>query len=659
MQNYRTNRIPIENPTIESSERSPETKVHGLRKNFLDTLNQITRDQSISFSPLDSWVYILAIPASFRYSLDEAKQIAKEIQHTILPPKKPRSLFQIMTWAEIGNEQYATTPSFREWYKGTGPHFDDGCQFIFFIDTETVLQQINQALKPYNFAVSNQDDLGQTSISDGHLAMNLPLMRLVEKCIWMATDLNEVLDTWAQTLTPKFKQFQALLKALKAHFRDARFKVEKRRIFMESEQCSGELNYERISDAIEFSKLTPSEWLKPLNMIDVLSFDTRVVVQARSHSFMRVWPGSLCEAKEGLVLVCEKELPDRLIALNAASEADAERFTRFWTEDKRLMPSRQFKAHSFCHDDNEFFTMGIVGDQVASIVLYPELVKSALLTSYAAPKRVRLVAASEDILVIAHEKAPWPSVEEAIRRAHALLLRLLPDGSDALFYDKMIDLPTHGCGKFAFNPIPAPYFDLMETAADASLALPPGRSHYLRGLAFELIREWSLAEQEFRRAFSSDSSDGDISHALGRALSELGRYKESLQFLKRAINAVPNDPEIANTYGLALLKSNHMDLAARSFERAVELAPDDPQFLSNLGQSYFQSQRLKDAERVLNKALEYAPNFSDAHSTMSQIRWRQGDLTSARKHARKAFAANPGNKGVQDLLWALTVDEQK
>lgn len=659
MQNYRTNRIPIENPAIESSEKSPEKKAHGLRKNFLDTLDQITRDQSISFSPLDSWVYILAIPASFRYSLDEAKQIAKEIQHTILPPKKPRSLFQIMTWHEIANEHYNMTPSFREWYKGIGQHFDDGCQFIFFIDTETVLQQINQALKPYNFEVSNQDTLGQTFISDGHLEMKLPLMQLVEKCLWMATDLNEVLETWSRTLTPQFKQFQAILRALKAHFKDAHFKVEKRRIFMETQQGSGELNYEKIAHAIEYSKLTPSEWLKPLTVIDVLSFETHVIVGARSQAYTRVWPGSLCEAKEGLVMVCEKELPDRLIALNAASEHDSERFQRFLMEDKRLLPSRQFKAHSFCHDDGELFTMALVGDQVASIVLYPELVRSALLTSYAAPKRVRVVAASEDIVVIAHEKAPWPSIEEAIRRAHALLLRLLPDGSDALFYDKIIDVPMHGCGKFAFNPIPTPYFDLMETAEDASLALPPGRSHYLRGLAFELIREWGLAEAEFRRAFGADSSDGDISHALGRALSELGRYKESLQFLKRAINCVPNDPEIANTYGLALLKSNHTDLAARSFERAVELAPDDPQFLSNLGQSYFMSQRLKDAERVLSKALEYAPNFSDAHSTMSQIRWRQGDLISARKHARKAFAANPGNKGVQDLLWALTVDEQK
>ena len=71
------------------------------------------------------------------------------------------------------------------------------------------------------------------------------------------------------------------------------------------------------------------------------------------------------------------------------------------------------------------------------------------------------------------------------------------------------------------------------------------------------------------------------------------------------------------------------------------------------------SQRIKDAENILAKALEYAPTFSDAHSTLAQIRWRQGNITSARKHARKAFASNPGNKGVQDLLWALTVDEHK
>jgi Tfp pilus assembly protein PilF len=659
MQNYRTNRTPIESPDVKSPNTVRGKDTHGLRKTFTEALDQVARDQSISFSPIDTWFYLLAIPSTFRYTQEETKQIAKEIQHTILPPKKPRSLFQILTWTQVANSQHQASPSYKDWYNGNARPFEDGSQYVFFIDTDIVKQQILKALRPHNFAITQNDDASVISVSDGHLEMSVPTLDIIEKSIWSAKDLSTTVEEWVLCLQPDFKLLQVTLKAFKTHFKDARFRVENHQLHFESPSANGELNYQKILKSIQHSKLTPLAWLTPLSLVDLLAFETHIVIQARSESFRRVRPQSLASAQEGYVLVAEKELSDRLVPFQNEGDNDTERFQRFALEDSRQLSRRHFSGHSFCHDDSHSFTMGIVGDQVASLIIHPELVLAALTTSFSPVKRVRVVAASEDIVVIAHENAPWSGIEEVIRRAHALLLKLSPDGSDPLFFDQMMDLPAHGCGNFAFTPIPAPYFDLMETAADTSLALPPGRCHYLRGLAFELIREWHLAEQEFRRAFASDSSDGDISHALGRALNESSRHKEALPFLKRAINLVPNDPEIANTYGLALLKCNHADLAARSFERAVELAPDDPQFLSNLGQSYFMSQRIKDAERILGKALEYAPNFSDAHSTLSQIKWRQGDLLGARKHARKAFAANPSNKGVQDLLWALTVDEQK
>lgn len=659
MQNYRINRSPIENSELKPEAESGKKKMPGFRKSFLDALDQVARDQSISFSPIDSWAYLLAIPSTFRYTLEETKQIAKEIQHTILPPKKPRSLFQILTWVEISNTQFRVQPTYKDWYPGECRPFQDGSQYVFFIDRDIVKQQILKALKAYNYAVTQNDDASVLQVSDGHLELNIPTLELVEKAIWCAKDLKTVVDEWAIELEPRFKMLQSLLKALKAHFKDARFQVEHRTLYFEKESEKGTINYEKILHALLFSNLTAVEWIKPFTLSDLRAFDTPIVIQVRSEAFKRVRPSSLSVAQEGHVLVAEMEHAERLVAIEEVGEHDDVRFLRFATEDRHQMARRHFTGHSFCHDDGHSFTMGIVGDQVASLIMHPEFILSALTTSFTRHDQVRVVAASEDIVVIAHENAPWATIEEVIRRAHGLLLKLSPDGSDPLFFDRVIQLPEHGCGSYSFSPIPAPYFDLMETAADESLALPPGRGSYLRGLAFELIREWTLAEQEFRRAFSSDSSDGDISHALGRALTESGRHREALPFLKRAINAVPNDPEIANSYGLALLKCNHADLAARSFERAVELAPDDPQFLANLGHSYFMGQRIKDAERILGKALEYAPNFSDAHSILSQIKWRQGDIIGARKHARKAFAANPSNKGVQDLLWALTVDEQK
>ena len=121
---------------------------------------------------------------------------------------------------------------------------------------------------------------------------------------------------------------------------------------------------------------------------------------------------------------------------------------------------------------------------------------------------------------------------------------------------------------------------------------------------------------------------------------------------------MPEESDVANALGIAYLESGQKEMAAKALEKAVILSPDDAQFLSNLGRCYFSGKRFQEAESVLQKALEYSPNFSEAHATLAQVRWRLGDLPTARKHARKAFAANPGSQYMQDLLWALTIDER-
>ena len=232
------------------------------------------------------------------------------------------------------------------------------------------------------------------------------------------------------------------------------------------------------------------------------------------------------------------------------------------------------------------------------------------------------------------------------------------DGVDSLQYDAWVNLPDYPCGHFTWRDIPGPYFDLVDAAKDAKTALPPGRSEYLRGLSYELIQSWSKAVEVFQVAFRYNFSDGDINHGLGRALIETAQFEEAKPFLEKAHRLLPEDADVANALGIAFLECGEKEAAAKILEQAVHLSPDDAQFLSNLGRCYFSAKRFQEAEAVLDRALEYAPNFSEAHATLAQVKWRMGDLPTARKHARKAFAANPGSQYMQDLLWALTIDER-
>ncbi|MEI6805843.1 MAG: tetratricopeptide repeat protein [Myxococcaceae bacterium] len=273
-------------------------------------------------------------------------------------------------------------------------------------------------------------------------------------------------------------------------------------------------------------------------------------------------------------------------------------------------------------------------------------------------KEARIFSFCEDVLLVLDPDASFELIEDLVAKSKILLKDHAGDGVDELQYDVLIELPDYPCGQFTWKEIPGPYFDLVDAAQDAKTALPPGRAEYLRGLSYELIQSWNKAVEMFRIAFRYNFSDGDINHALGRALIEIGRFEEAISFLERAIEVLPDDPDIANGLGIAYLESGKKESAAQFLEKAVNLSPDDAQFLSNLGRCYFSGKRFQEAESVLQKALEYSPNFSEAHATLAQIKWRLGDLQTARKHARKAFAANPGSQYTQDLLWALTVDER-
>lgn len=422
---------------------------------------------------------------------------------------------------------------------------------------------------------------------------------------------------------------------------------------------SPEINIKAVLESWSFSGQDLKTWKKYLRKEDWSYFGKPIQISLRSLDFQKAWPDALSDAHPGHLWTVESQLEEAWRPLLVAPDDDsAHLFQHYYREAKRQTALRKFESQIFIHEDPEIFAAVFVGDQIASISAFPELLVGALKPFNCHMKQARVFSFCEDALLIMDPGAPVDLIEDLVSKAKILLQDQVGDGVDALVYDRLVSLPDFPCGSFTWREIPGPYFDLVEAAKDAKTALPPGRAEYLRGLSYELIQSWDKAVDIFRVSFRYNFADGDINHALGRALIEVGKFEEAISFLERAIEILPEDPDIANGLGIAYLECGRKEHAAQVLERAVNLSPDDAQFLSNLGRCYFSSKRFGEAESVLQKALEYSPNFSEAHATLAQIRWRLGDLQTARKHARKAFAANPGSQYTQDLLWALTVDER-
>ncbi len=432
------------------------------------------------------------------------------------------------------------------------------------------------------------------------------------------------------------------------------------KMFSELESfCTPNIDIKAVFDAWSYSGQDLKTWKKPLRTEDWACLGKPIQISLRSQDFQKAWPDALLESHAGYLWSVETQIEKTWRPIQIAPGEDSTAlFRHYQREAKRQTGARKFDSQVFIHEDPEIFAAVFVGDQIASIAAFPELLLGALKPFNLSMKTVRVFSFCEDALLILDPNSPAELIADLVTKSKVLLQDQAGDGIDALEYSVLTELPDYPCGHFTWREIPGPYFDLVEAAKDAKTALPPGRAEYLRGLSYELIQNWAKAVEVFRVAFKYNFADGDINHALGRALIEVGRFEEATAFLERAIQILPEDPDIANGLGIAYLECGQKENATQVLERAVNLSPDDAQFLSNLGRCYFSGKRFQEAESVLQKALEYSPNFSEAHATLAQIRWRLGDLQTARKHARKAFAANPGSQYMQDLLWALTVDER-
>ncbi|MGH7249664.1 MAG: tetratricopeptide repeat protein, partial [Minisyncoccia bacterium] len=439
----------------------------------------------------------------------------------------------------------------------SGKSIEDYAHIIFYYHFNTIEQALLKDLDGSQFHIREKLSNNVFLISDNMYIYPFNLALLPAQTLWQERTLEWCSRHQVEKIKHRFALFPVLLKALQEEFKTAHFHLHNGQIIYTLEGLTKPFDYASLCDDLLFSQQEGniSGYLKHFHLQDLDCTSAYPTVSIRSQVHLRARPQSMSLEKNGYAICAATDSQGLQTPARTHSQKTKRSFFLWQKRSERYLPRQNYTARAIIHRHQDDFVIALIGEQIASIALFPSLVKSAL-EHADAPKAplVNLVAHNEDILTIASPSASWRWLNEANIKARTLFKMIAEDGSDPLTLFERMRLPNHGVGIFTLHEVPAQFFELTDTATNLKHTMPPGHHHYLNGLAYECIHEWGLAIAEFQKALRLDANDADILHALGSALLEIGSFKEGYPFLKKAFAKLPEDAEVANNLGRTSLK---------------------------------------------------------------------------------------------------------
>ena len=122
--------------------------------------------------------------------------------------------------------------------------------------------------------------------------------------------------------------------------------------------------------------------------------------------------------------------------------------------------------------------------------------------------------------------------------------------------------------------------------------------------------------------------------AFGRALADVGNYKQALDVLGRAHTPDQPDWRILSVQGAVMDQMGRHAEAQRYYLTALKIVPEEPSVLSNLGLSYALSKDLAKAEQTLKRAAAKPPVDSRVRQNLALVVGLRGRFAEAESIAR-------------------------
>ncbi len=162
-------------------------------------------------------------------------------------------------------------------------------------------------------------------------------------------------------------------------------------------------------------------------------------------------------------------------------------------------------------------------------------------------------------------------------------------------------------------------FGKAAMAYDRALALYAERDtdqwfvHYARGISYERLDQWDLAEADFRKALELNPDQPQVLNYLGYSMVEKRiNLDEALDMIERAVAARPDSGYIIDSLGWVLYQLGRYDEAIGHMERAAELMPVDPVVNDHLGDVLWAVERYTEAKFQWSRALSFVDEDNDS-----------------------------------------------
>lgn len=143
---------------------------------------------------------------------------------------------------------------------------------------------------------------------------------------------------------------------------------------------------------------------------------------------------------------------------------------------------------------------------------------------------------------------------------------------------------------------------------------------YARGICYERISQWELAEKDLLKALAMEPGQPDVLNYLGYSwLTQNMRVAEAKQMIEQAVKARPTDAHIIDSMGWALYTMGDYEGSIDYLERAIELMPTDPTVNDHLGDAYWRMGRHNEARFQWKRALLFNPETGQAEQLTAKL----------------------------------------
>jgi tetratricopeptide (TPR) repeat protein len=145
-------------------------------------------------------------------------------------------------------------------------------------------------------------------------------------------------------------------------------------------------------------------------------------------------------------------------------------------------------------------------------------------------------------------------------------------------------------------------------------------THMMLGTIYEMEKDYTQAEEHYRKALEVDPEFGAAANNLAYHLAtRTDQYDAALQYAKKAKERFPEDPGVMDTLGFAYYKKELYGNAVNEFIDSLKQIPDNPIVRYHLGLAYNKKGNIELARKELSRALEINDKFPDAEKAKALL----------------------------------------